>query len=167
MKYKFAKKCVYFILVAFTTASTGSSIFLPYFNRFEDAVKNATTASQIDPGNREIANLVKRTKSVASARSRGNNHFKASRFLEACISYGEGLGYEPSNSVLLCNRAACQSKLENYQKAVDDCNAALSVRPAYSKARLRRADCNAKVLLLYSTSFLADIFMSIHCFNIF
>lgn len=29
---------------------------------------------------------------------------------------------------------------------MEDCNAALSIRPAYSKARLRRADCNAKVL---------------------
>jgi hypothetical protein len=35
--------------------------------RFEDAFKNAATSSQIDPGNREIANLVKRTKDVASA----------------------------------------------------------------------------------------------------
>jgi hypothetical protein len=67
MKYQVANKCVYFNLVAFTTASTGSSIFLPYFNRFEDAFKNAATSSQIDPGNREIANLVKRTKDVASA----------------------------------------------------------------------------------------------------
>jgi tetratricopeptide (TPR) repeat protein len=132
--------------VAFISASTGFTYLLPYFNRFEDAVKNATTASQIDPGNREIANLAKRTKAVASARSRGNNHFKASRFLEACISYGEGLGHEPHNAVLLCNRAACQSKLGNYQKAVEDCNVALSIRTAYSKARLRRADCNAKVL---------------------
>ncbi|KAJ4761552.1 TPR repeat-containing thioredoxin TTL4 [Rhynchospora pubera] len=113
--------------------------------RFEDAVKNVTTASQIDPGNREIANLVRKTKAVASARSRGNNHFKASRFLEACLSYGEGLGHEPNNAVLLCNRAACQSKLGNYKKAIDDCNTALSIRPAYSKARLRRADCNAKM----------------------
>lgn len=98
--------------------------------------------------------VMRKARAVAAARSKGNELFRASRFSEACVAYGEGLERDPYNSVLLCNRAACRSKLGQLEKAIEDCTAALNVRPSYSKARLRRADCNAKVdslsLLIYA-----------------
>lgn len=105
----------------------------------------AQQAARLDPSNKEISTLVKSAKAVASARLSGNLLFKASKFLEACAVYCEGLEHDPYNSILLCNRAACRSKLGQFEKAVEDCTAALNVKPNYSKARLRRADCNAKV----------------------
>ncbi|XVF36732.1 hypothetical protein REPUB_Repub19eG0083500 [Reevesia pubescens] len=113
--------------------------------RLDDAVSAAQHAARLDPGNKEISLVVKRTRAVSSARLSGNLLFKASKFLEACIVYGEGLEQDPYNSVLLCNRAACRSKLGQFEKAIEDCTAALNVQPSYSKARLRRADCNAKL----------------------
>ncbi|GJN22314.1 hypothetical protein PR202_gb09869 [Eleusine coracana subsp. coracana] len=113
--------------------------------RFEDAVSTAQTACQLDPSNREVANVHRRANVAAAARLRGNDLFKAAKFAEACAAYGEGLEREPGNAVLLCNRAACHAKLGRYEKAVEDCSAALVVRPTYSKARLRRADCNVKL----------------------
>ncbi|XVE95326.1 hypothetical protein REPUB_Repub02eG0087100 [Reevesia pubescens] len=113
--------------------------------RLDDAVSAAQHSARLDPGNKEISLVVKRTRAVSSARLSGNLLFKASKFLEACIVYGEGLEHDPYNSVLLCNRAACRSKLGQYEKAIEDCTAALNVQPSYSKARLRRADCNAKL----------------------
>ncbi|XWS21522.1 hypothetical protein CRYUN_Cryun30bG0061400 [Craigia yunnanensis] len=113
--------------------------------RLEDAVSAAQHAARLDPGNKEISLVVKRTRAVSSARLSGNLLFKASKFLEACTVYGEGLEHDPYNSVLLCNRAACRSKLGQFEKAIEDCTAALNVQPSYSKARLRRADCNAKL----------------------
>ncbi|KAL5727879.1 hypothetical protein ACHQM5_001023 [Ranunculus cassubicifolius] len=113
--------------------------------RFDDAVEAAQRAARLDSNNRDANIIVRRTKGVAAARFRGNELFKASKFLDACMVYGEGLEHDPLNSVLLCNRAACRSKLGEYEKAVEDCNKALNVRPSYSKARLRRADCNAKL----------------------
>ncbi|XP_072953053.1 inactive TPR repeat-containing thioredoxin TTL3-like [Typha angustifolia] len=113
--------------------------------RFEEAVTVAQMASQLDPGNREINIVIRRTRAVTLARSKGNDLFKASKFAEACIAYGEGLGKESHNAVLLCNRAACHSKLGHYERAIEDCTTALAVRPSYSKARLRRADCNTKL----------------------
>jgi len=93
--------------------------------------------------------VLRKARAVSAARAKGTELFKASRFSEACVAYGEGLEHDPYNSVLLCNRAACRSKLGLFEKAVEDCNAALHVRPSYTKARLRRADCNAKVTKLH------------------
>ncbi|GMJ02482.1 tetratricopeptide repeat 12 [Hibiscus trionum] len=111
--------------------------------RLDDAVSVAQQAARLDPHNREITLVVKQTREVSSARSNGNLLFKASKFSEACIVYSEGLEHDPYNSVLLCNRAACRSKLGQFEKAIEDCTVALKVLPSYSKARLRRADCNA------------------------
>ncbi|KAL0333063.1 UNVERIFIED_CONTAM: Inactive TPR repeat-containing thioredoxin TTL3 [Sesamum calycinum] len=113
--------------------------------RFDDAVAAAKRATKLDPNNMEATTMLRRTKAVASARANGNELFKVARYSEASIAYGEGLSYDPYNAVLLCNRAACKTKLGQYQKALDDCNAALNARPNYSKARLRRADCYAKM----------------------
>lgn len=114
-------------------------------NRFDDAVIAAQQAAEHDPENKEVNGVVKRSRAVRSARMSGNLLFKASKFMEACGVYNEGLEHDPFNSVLLCNRAACRSKLGQFEKAIEDCNKALTVQPYYSKARLRRADCNAKV----------------------
>lgn len=89
--------------------------------------------------------MLKTARAVASARLTGNLLYNASKFSEACASYSEGLEYDPNNSILLCNRAACRSKLNQFEKAVEDCTAALRLQSNYSKARLRRAHCNAKV----------------------
>ncbi|KAJ6677995.1 hypothetical protein OIU85_008566 [Salix viminalis] len=113
--------------------------------RFDDALATAQRATRLDPNNREANSVLKKAKAVAAARSNGNQLFKAAKFYEACNAYSEGLEHDPYNSVLLCNRAACRSKLGQCEKAVEDCNAALAVRPGYAKARLRRADCYAKL----------------------
>ncbi|PKU84324.1 TPR repeat-containing thioredoxin TTL2 [Dendrobium catenatum] len=71
----------------------------------------AQMAARIDPGSREIAAIARKAQSVASARSMGND---------------------------LCNRAACRSKLGQWETTIEVCNDVLNLRPKYSKARLRR-----------------------------
>lgn len=113
--------------------------------RFDTAVAAAEKARDLDPGNAEVGMILNNVRLVAKARAQGNDLFKAAEFSDASIAYGEGLKYDPSNSVLHCNRAACWSKLERWEKAVDDCNEALRIQPNYTKALLRRAASYAKL----------------------
>lgn len=113
--------------------------------RFENAITAVEKAGQMDPANIEVSVLCNAVKSVARARARGNDLFKAERFTEACLAYGDGLRFHPSNSVLYCNRAACWFKLGQWERSLDDCNHALRVHPHYTKALLRRAASYSKV----------------------
>ncbi|KAK8913924.1 TPR repeat-containing thioredoxin TTL1 [Platanthera zijinensis] len=113
--------------------------------RFENAVSSAEKACLIDPGNVETRTTLKKVRSVARARTQGNELFNAGKFEEACLAYGEGLKFAPSNPVLYCNRAACMSKLGLWEKTIEDCNEALRVHPNHTKALLRRAASNGKL----------------------
>ncbi|XP_019185277.1 PREDICTED: inactive TPR repeat-containing thioredoxin TTL3-like [Ipomoea nil] len=113
--------------------------------RVDEAWKAAEQAARLDTNNKEASMVAKKMCAVASARSNGNELFKAGRFSEACIAYGEGLEHDPYNAVLLSNRSACRTKLEQYDQALEDCNAALTFRPSFIKARLRKCDCLLKM----------------------
>lgn len=108
--------------------------------------------------------MLRRARAVATARTQGNDLYKAGKILEASVAYSEGLQYHPTNAILLCNRAACRSKQGHYEKAVEDCTAALDAQPNYLKALLRRANCYLKVLAfcgcILSTWYLSYSFCS-------
>ncbi|KAI3695260.1 hypothetical protein L1987_78254 [Smallanthus sonchifolius] len=113
--------------------------------RFENAVASIEKAGQLDPRNVEAAVLLQNIRSLCRSRARGNELFKSERFTEACSAYGEGLKFDPSNSILYCNRAACWFKLGQFERSLDDCNQALLIHPNYTKALLRRAATYVKL----------------------
>uniref|UniRef100_A0A7I4F338 Uncharacterized protein n=1 Tax=Physcomitrium patens TaxID=3218 RepID=A0A7I4F338_PHYPA len=114
-------------------------------DRFEAAVIAAEKAASHYPKNADVGLMLRQARAVANARILGNDLYKAGKILEASVAYSEGLQYNPSNAVLLCNRAACRIKLGHYEKAVEDCTSALEAQPNYLKALLRRAKCFAKM----------------------
>ncbi|XP_076917421.1 TPR repeat-containing thioredoxin TTL1-like, partial [Bidens hawaiensis] len=115
------------------------------FGRFENAVTSIEKLGNIDSQHVEIAVLVQNIRAVVRARARGNDLFNSERFMEACSAYSEGIGLEPVNPVLYCNRAACWFKLGQMELSLDDCNQALIVCPNYTKALLRRAATYSKL----------------------
>ncbi|KAF6156446.1 hypothetical protein GIB67_001489 [Kingdonia uniflora] len=112
---------------------------------FESAVVDAEKAELIDSNNKEVSMFLQKVRMVSRTRTRGNDHFKSGRYTEACAAYGEGLMLDPTNSVLFCNRAASWSRLEQWERSIEDCNEALRIQPNYTKALLRRATSSAKV----------------------
>ncbi|KAJ6822485.1 TPR repeat-containing thioredoxin TTL1-like [Iris pallida] len=113
--------------------------------RFESALAAAEKAREIDSGSAEVTTLLNNVRSAVRARAQGNEFFKSGDFAEASTAYGEGLKYDPANPVLHCNRAACRSKLGQWERSIDDCNEALRIQPSYKKALLRRAASFSKL----------------------
>ncbi|KAG9453221.1 hypothetical protein H6P81_006125 [Aristolochia fimbriata] len=109
-----------------------------YLGRFGDGLKAAEHAVNWD-SRPESLMWLRKARILSNARKTGNEFYRAGNYIEACEAYGQGLECAPSNSVLLCKRAACRSKLGQWAQAVEDCTAALKYQPAYAKAQLRRA----------------------------
>ncbi|KDR14373.1 tetratricopeptide repeat protein 4 isoform X2 [Zootermopsis nevadensis] len=82
---------------------------------------------------------------AAAYKEDGNYNFKLKKYRLAIISYTEGLrqrcGDSHLESELYNNRAAAHFFLKNYRSCLFDCRAALKIRPCYSKAQARAAQC--------------------------
>ncbi len=74
----------------------------------------AENAAHIDPKNMEVMLKLQKARAVASARTLGNDLYKAGKMLEASVAYSEGLQYDPINAILLCNRAACRCDFASF-----------------------------------------------------
>jgi DnaJ family protein C protein 7 len=83
-------------------------------HRFKAAVVAAENAAHVDPKNMEVMLKLQKARAVASARTLGNDLYKAGKMLEASVAYSEGLQYDPINAILLCNRAACRCDFASF-----------------------------------------------------
>ncbi|KAF2348110.1 Tetratricopeptide-like helical domain, partial [Trinorchestia longiramus] len=68
----------------------------------------------------------------------GNGLFSAGKFQDAVNTYTAGLDLDSSNHILHANRAMAYIKLDEGRAAERDCDACISLAPAYLKAYLRR-----------------------------
>mmetsp|Transcript_3170 Transcript_3170/g.11474 ORF Transcript_3170/g.11474 Transcript_3170/m.11474 type:complete len:311 (+) Transcript_3170:3-935(+) len=79
----------------------------------------------------------------------GNDHFGHGRHEEASLAYSEALRWAPAEaperSVYLANRGACRMKQGRFKECVEDCTAALKLKPQYCKALLRRAQAREQL----------------------
>jgi len=68
----------------------------------------------------------------------GNELFTAGKFIDAIKHYTEALKRNPNNYKVYSNRAACYSKLMEWQRGLDDCEACLKFDPSFVKAYIRK-----------------------------
>ena len=72
-------------------------------------------------------------------KNKGNKLVEQGKFTEAENVYSEGLEIEPSNAVLLLNRAVARIKLQKWNEALADCEICLEIDKENAKAFARKA----------------------------
>jgi serine/threonine-protein phosphatase 5 len=82
------------------------------------------------------------TEKALKLKDQGNEQLLAGHFLQAIGFYSEALEYDPTNAVILSNRAQAFIKVENYGLAMADATAASESDPTYAKAYYRRGSAH-------------------------
>eukprot|EP01147_Barroeca_monosierra_P002033 gene2033-5106_t len=104
---------------------------------------SSSSSSSPPEADREADEHTSQKAKASALRKQGNDAYKARRFDEAIETYTKALEVSPvideDCAVFYCNRAACYLLQRNYDKVIDDCTAALRLRPCYTKALNRRA----------------------------
>jgi len=81
---------------------------------------------------------------AVDAKNEGNKYFQQKKYTEALVCYTQAIELCPKSDrnelpKFYQNRAAAFENLKDYEKVIEDCEAALSIDPNYTKALLRRA----------------------------
>lgn len=109
----------------------------------EKAIQHFRQALNCDPDFKEAIKYLRQVQKLERTKEEGNASFKAGRYQEAIETYTKALEIDPSNrntnSKILQNRALCQTRLKNWKPAIQDCEKALELDPAYTKARKTKA----------------------------
>ncbi|KAK6151535.1 hypothetical protein DH2020_014170 [Rehmannia glutinosa] len=103
----------------------------------------------------EISKTEANEKALAKAddaKLEGNSLFKVGQYEEALSKYEIAIQVAPDGpssseirSMCHANRAACFSKLGNYEETIKECTKALELNPTYMKALLRRGEAREKL----------------------
>lgn len=109
----------------------------------EKAMQHFRQALNCDPDYKAAVKFLRMVQKLERGKEEGNKAFKAGQYAKAVELYTEALAVDPTNkgtnSKILQNRALCQSKLKQWSKAIEDCDAALKLDPTYTKAKKTRA----------------------------
>ncbi|CAJ0582572.1 unnamed protein product, partial [Mesorhabditis spiculigera] len=95
----------------------------------ENQIKDEEKKAYINP---EIAEQEKK---------QGNEFFKKGDYPSAMKHYNEAVKRDPENAVLYSNRAACLTKLMDFQRALDDCEMCIRKDKNFIKGYIRKGAC--------------------------
>ncbi|XP_014663578.1 PREDICTED: stress-induced-phosphoprotein 1-like [Priapulus caudatus] len=74
------------------------------------------------------------------AKEQGNGFFKVGNYPDALKMYTEAILRNPEDSKLYSNRAACYTKLAEFNLGLKDCDMAIKLEPTFVRAYLRKAN---------------------------
>ncbi|KAI4345680.1 hypothetical protein L6164_012780 [Bauhinia variegata] len=73
-----------------------------------------------------------------SLKDQGNEFFKAGKYLKAAALYTQAIKQDPSNPTLYSNRAAALLQLDKLNKAFDDADMTIKLKPQWEKGHFRK-----------------------------
>ncbi|KDO29050.1 hypothetical protein SPRG_06105 [Saprolegnia parasitica CBS 223.65] len=123
---------------------------LHYLDEVEPAEHVLRQLEEAAPTSKYVLKLKQLWLDMAQAKAMGNDAFACGNYQRAINFYSAGLGLDADhdlyNAVLFCNRAAALMGLAKWTPAIADCKDALSRKPTYSRALLRKARCYVSLL---------------------
>mmetsp|Transcript_96606 Transcript_96606/g.201906 ORF Transcript_96606/g.201906 Transcript_96606/m.201906 type:complete len:611 (-) Transcript_96606:110-1942(-) len=75
---------------------------------------------------------------AAEHKAKGNIDFQAKRFAEAIEHFTEAIKEDPTDHVFFSNRSACYASLEKYDKALEDGEECVKLKPDWAKGYTRK-----------------------------
>eukprot|EP00940_MAST-03C_sp_MAST-3C-sp2_P002593 g2593.t1 len=98
---------------------------------------------------RELTKHLRAFKRIQASQRKAQKKYVEGRFVDAASAYTKalesldnGLRYDKQTRVtMLTSRAACYRRARAFTKAIDDCNAAISIYPRFTRALFRRGAC--------------------------
>jgi len=110
------------------------------YQRAEECFRKALS---FDPDMSDARDCLRTMKRLERSKNEANDLYKRGKWQEAVNAYTESLSIDPSNKItnakILGNRALARAKIDQFDEAKDDCDAALKLDPMYMKAKKTRA----------------------------
>eukprot|EP00762_Andalucia_godoyi_P000349 ANDGO_03061.mRNA.1 Hsp70-Hsp90 organizing protein len=75
---------------------------------------------------------------AVTLKDKGNAAFSAGNFEEAITYFSKAIEADPSNHVLYSNRSACYSSLKDFEKALDDAEHVVKIKPDWARGYSRK-----------------------------
>lgn len=76
---------------------------------------------------------------AAAEKEEGNKYFKDGKFPEALKHYSEAIKRNPNDAKIYSNRAACYTKLAEFNLGLKDCEECIKLDPTFVKGYIRKA----------------------------
>jgi tetratricopeptide (TPR) repeat protein len=98
-------------------------------NELEPAVlPPVPVVPEISPATKKVAERVK---------NQGNDALKAGKIAEAATFYSQAIGLDPTNAAYFSNRSSAHATLGSLEKALDDAQQCIRLKPEWAKGHLR------------------------------
>jgi len=114
-----------------------------------DISETGTTAGAPNPADEAGATNVEQE--AQRAKERGNKRFQGKQYKQAIEEYSKAIDLLSADSgnknlaVYYGNRAQCYFMMEDYERALADCDASISIDPKYTKVFIRRGAVHEKL----------------------
>jgi len=78
-------------------------------------------------------------------KEKGNAHLKNKNYIEALQCYSEAINHDPNDHIHYSNRSVCYFNMDQFEKAIEDADKCISLKPHWSKGYLRKGMAEFKI----------------------